>query len=589
MSFATAYPTRRSEVWKKFFDTVEITKENKSAYYDAVVVINERLINEASAALFYNNFLTFNGEMDFRKGPLALPADVQAKIPDTLNSFLMVKYRCKLLQEPMVNFNANKTMSLQAVLRLYIWMMDGLELKFDAHLKVSAPLDFGMKDDNQIAISFKDCSIDELRIGLKGSGIDVDNFDVVKTFRGAITAYMKNEAKPIVFKLPVFSTYLPGTIATAGNEFNVRIAAVRPISEQELAVAFNFFDHVGGSPEKLQPFAPNSNVAIALSNKAMLDVYDFFWNHFEAEKCFGLTKTFEINVVNQIAEFGFKVQNLVMKAALDILTLGFIEHEQEFEKIEFICDVDVDIKTKPSIQFLTGNLVRVTNIGAGIKVGVKAILYYTNITKVDTSGAIPDKCTPWDDDIVISKKRVRKEIFNVRIGLKNTSVKSCSGELYLDEEDNAIKLKIKEFVLGNIFASNCPVHKFGDVIITWLVNHIAEHMILPKLPSFTLSPSIINVEIPGVSEPARIEGRKLKINPNESIIAANVSFEKFRTITEPMPKYVGNRNTMEVHRLGCDCIYDTYETHQRGYYSLQKALCEGYDGCQKCLPGYHRR
>lgn len=54
-----------------------------------------------------------------------------------------------------------------------------------------------------------------------------------------------------------------------------------------------------------------------------------------------------------------------------------------------------------------------------------------------------------------------------------------------------------------------------------------------------------------------------------------------------MPKYVANYNNMEAHRIGCPCVMDVYENHQRGYYSLQKALSAGYDGCKNCLPAYH--
>ena len=68
----------------------------KTAGYDAVLVINKKLINEASAALFYSNFLTFNNDIDFRTGDNALPTDFLEKVPAKLNNFLYVRYRFKL-------------------------------------------------------------------------------------------------------------------------------------------------------------------------------------------------------------------------------------------------------------------------------------------------------------------------------------------------------------------------------------------------------------------------------------------------------------------------------------------------------------
>ena len=99
---------------------------SKTAGYDSVIVINEKLINEASAALFYSNFLTFNGNMDFSKGSMALPQDVLKKVPSTLNGFLKVRYRCKMLYEPIIDFKADKTMSMNACLRLYVWQLGKL-------------------------------------------------------------------------------------------------------------------------------------------------------------------------------------------------------------------------------------------------------------------------------------------------------------------------------------------------------------------------------------------------------------------------------------------------------------------------------
>src|SRR5690554_315223 len=104
----------------------------KTAGYDAVLVINKKLINEASAALFYSNFLTFNKEIDFRTGDNALPTDFLEKVPVKLNDFLYVRYRFKLLHEPLIEFTPDKRMILSAHLRLYVWMMNGLELKFVA-------------------------------------------------------------------------------------------------------------------------------------------------------------------------------------------------------------------------------------------------------------------------------------------------------------------------------------------------------------------------------------------------------------------------------------------------------------------------
>ena len=560
---------------------------SKTAGYDSVIVINEKLINEASAALFYSNFLTFNGSMDFSKGNLALPQDVLKKVPSTLNGFLKVRYRCKMLYEPMIDFKADKSMTMSAFLRLYVWMMDGLELRFDSSLSVSVPLSVSVNGANQIAIPFAKCKITEFKVKLKGTDTDVVNLDVVSIFSKAINEYLTSTTQALTIGLPVFKTYLPGTFETPGNEFKVKIAAVEVLDSEHVAVGINFFNHTGGNKNALRAFAPNSNLAVALSKQALLDTYDFFWNHTYWNKYINETATFHVNWLSKAVEFGFDVQDVVSTLVSKMFTLGFLEVGYEFEDLEFFFTFKTALRQKPGLNFIGGNVVEITNLGEGIAVTLEAVVHYIRTVEVDTSGPIPDKCTPWEDDIVISKRHEKLTIFKINLGFNRQNIKSCKGKLYLDEKEQVLKVKVEDIAFGRIMDSGCILRKLGDKFTSWLLNKLSD-IAVPKLPPFVVSPSLSGLDISIANAPMSIEGKKLDIDSEGVVAGAYVSFDKMKTIMEPMPKYVGNTNTMEVHRIGCDCIYDAYETHQRGFYSLQKALSSGYDGCKKCLPAFHR-
>lgn len=560
---------------------------SKTAGYDSVIVINEKLINEASAALFYSNFLTFNGNMDFSKGSMALPQDVLKKVPSTLNGFLKVRYRCKMLYEPIIDFKADKTMSMNACLRLYVWMMDGLELRFDASLGVSVPLSVSLNRANQIAIPFTKCKITEFKIRLKGSQTDVANIDVAKMFSKAINDYLTNTTRALTIELPVYSTYLPYTPHSAGHEFKINLAAVEVIDSEHVAVGINFLNHTGGNKSALRAFAPNSNLAFALSKKAMLDTYDFFWNHTTWNKYINYTTTFHVDLASKVVEYGFKVQDIVTTLVSKMFTLGFLEVGYEFEDLEFFFTFQTALRQKPGLDFIGGNVVEITNLGEGIAVTLEAVVHYIRTVEVDTSGAIPDKCTPWKDDIVVSKRHEKKRVFKICLGFNRQNIKCCRGKLYLDESDRTLKVNVEKLTFGRIIESDCILRDLGDRFTTWLLNKLSG-IAVPMIPPIVVSPAIGELNIPGVNVPMSIEGKKLDIDTEGVVAGAYLAFDKMKTVMEPMPKYVGNTNTMEVHRLGCDCIYDAYETHQRGFYSLQKALSAGFDGCKKCLRAYHR-
>ncbi len=561
---------------------------DKTAGYDSVIVINEKLINEASAALFYSNFLTFNGNIDFSKGSKALPQDVLNKVPSTLNGFLKVRYRCKMLYEPLIDFKANKTMTMSACLRLYVWMMDGLELRFDASLAVSAPLSVSLNRSNQIAIPFTKCKITEFKIRLKGTQTDVANIDVAKMFSKAINDYLTSTTRALTIELPVYSTYLPYTPHSPGHEFNIKLAAVEVLDDEHLAIGVNFLNHTGGNKSALRAFAPNSNLALALSKQAMLDTYDFFWNHTTWNKYVDYTTTFSVDLASKIVNIGFDVQSIVTTVVTKLLTFGALEIDYDFEKLEFIFNVKMAMRQKPGLDFIGGNVVEVTNIGEGFAITLEAIVHYVRKEIADTSLFVPDKCTPWDDDVVVSKQHEKKQVFKIKLGFDRENVKRCTGKVYLDEEARALKVNIEKLTFGRLMDSDCPLRKFEDRFVTWLMNKLSD-IVVPKIPAIVVSPAIMDLNIPGVNVPMTIEGKKLDIDTEGVVAGAYLSFDEMKTVMEPMPKYVGNTNTMEVHRLGCDCIFDTYETHQRGFYSLQKALSGGYDGCKKCLPAYHRR
>ncbi|WP_173379780.1 hypothetical protein [Fibrobacter succinogenes] len=569
--------------------------EIKTAGFDAVIVINERLINEACAALFYSNFLTFNGSVDFSEGEHALPTDVLSRVPVTLKKCLKVDYRCKLLHEPYLDFRNDGKVSVHAHLRLYVWMLDGLEIRFDADLSLLVPLNFKpmINSDNTLDIDMKNCVVQQFKVILKGQDKELANLNVKNLFSNAIQDYLKNQSEPLTIKFPVFSSYLPYTRHDEDSKFSVEIAGVKVINGQLIVVAFYFLGRKNGYLSQLSDFAPNSNLALAVSKNAMQQTFDFFWNHTTWDKTFSFSKSFNLSVSNKYIKIGYQIIAFTLDMAVKLVSrafsAGFLETDIDVDALEFNIFVEGDLDHKPEFTFLTGNRVKISKIGGGIKIRISPQLHCTITETFDSSSFIPDSWTPWKDDIVLTRKHIKVPCIPMRIDLKDAHVKSCVGELSLDEATNTMKIQVKEFKIDdNVFGSDCPLQKLNSILAAYVINKVGE-FVIPHIPPFLVSPPVNEPLIPNVSSTISVQAKKLEITPYEAIAGAYVTFDKMQTITEPMPKYVGNVNTMEVHRLGCDCIYDTYETHQRGYYSLQKALEEGFDGCKKCLPAFHTR
>ena len=51
--------------------------------------------------------------------------------------------------------------------------------------------------------------------------------------------------------------------------------------------------------------------------------------------------------------------------------------------------------------------------------------------------------------------------------------------------------------------------------------------------------------------------------------------------------FMGNRNTLEVHKATCDWVAKTSPRNKVAYQDLERALKHGYNGCRFCLPEYN--
>jgi len=126
----------------------------KTAGYDIALLVNERFLNQLAGALFYSGFLTINGSVDFYNGTLMLEHQVQdfrkdlslaleGQVDDDLKPFLKMDFRFKLTQEPMIDFvqdASGQRIRFSLGMRIYFWLWQGLEIKFDSSLLFSAPV-----------------------------------------------------------------------------------------------------------------------------------------------------------------------------------------------------------------------------------------------------------------------------------------------------------------------------------------------------------------------------------------------------------------------------------------------------------------
>lgn len=578
----------------------------KTAGYDIVLLLNEKFLSQISGALLYNGFFTFNGQEDLST---RIKPDQLVKIPADLRSFLKLGYRFKLNYEPFIDFQEDNKIGLSFDVRCYFWFWDGLEVKFDLACSVVVPIDI----DNQthkFNIRFETCEVKELRIKTQYTLDESITLVINPVIEKAIHAYFQKKENHFAIALPTIETYLPYTDnKNPANIVPIDLKALKTVNAEAMVAAFNLLNYAGGNEAELTDFARNCSVGVAVSEMAMNKVFDFFWAHTYWDKSFRKTDTFHINLVDDVLGIVTDIADFVINAGISFATFGFINTDIKYLGSDFEYTIDIDFKNKPTFDIIAGNKVAIYNLGFNLFVRLKMYVTLEGTISLDTSGPIPDECTPWEDDITISTTRKTIKVFDIGVPIRNILIRNCTGQIILKEEENVLQCKVVdfEFKLSDFIPSNCVFLTLPAKIADLLVDKYKQK-ILDAIPPYVVSPKFsfdiskltdkiapvhptpgLTVDPPDIPWKLHVDARKLEITDSEAIVAADVYFDELNVVVSPVPKYVVNVNNNEIHKAGCDSIMDTYEVHQRGYYLLERALKKNYDGCKKCLPAYHKK
>ncbi len=599
----------------------------KTAGYDIAVLINERFLNQLAGALYYGGFLTINGSVDFYSGKMTLEHQVKdfrqdlslalaGRVSTELQPFLKMDFRFKLTQEPMIDFiqdAGGQRLRFAMGMRIYFWMWQGLELKFDASVSVSAPV--ALDADKNLTADLRNADVQELALKY-GSGMKPQ---IVQSLDGivedALRMYFANRTLVEPLAIPsvgalvkdVDQYIVPPTGSSAQDLpiIPISVDAMRIVSPTVMALGINLMGYHGGDPDELHDFARNCSVAIGMSETAMQKVFTYVWQNSKFAKRFGAdgsmalvkdydsatvatTGTFRIKQLDDFFNTVAEIANFIQACVVKGLTLGFVETEFDYKGMDFNYWLTVKLKNEPKFDLLGGNLVSLYNMAFEVTLRLTCHVTIETSVEFDTSGFIPDSWTPWEDDVVLSKETKRYTLFDLGIRISNLELRYGEGSLVWNEAKQSLELAITKINLYWDFSdASSPLHGLPGTLINWITDQF-EDEIVKNIPHITVTPKL-SFDLPLVPWPLKMTGRKLEITNSEAIVAADFEFEQLQKGAYPVPKYIVNINNDEIHKIGCDSVTDTYEVHQRAYHLLSEALAHGYDGCRKCLPAFHKR
>lgn len=614
-----------------------------TAGFDIALLFNERLLNEISAALFYSGFLTINGTLDLSRGmvkvwhkaikdgtsPVIVTEGNDTEFTEVLSQFSAVDFRFKLTREPIIDFylddGAKPRLRISVGLRAYFTMWGSFEIKFDLTSCISTGLE--LDSDSQLTASFKSLIVEDLTLSYgNNTGITTRHaLDNVATH--ILLAYFEDDTFSVPLRFPGmdmkvqnFSVGIP----------DISVDAFKLVSDTTLAIGINTCGDHYGREDELYEFAKNCSVGFAMNENSINKLLKYLWDKSSGELRISNHKMdISIKKGSNVLELEGNMRvdfNFLTSDKSDfwegfftkVVSLGFYVADWDFYELQvYFPRLRVDLKdTFPRVNFISGNMVSVEGLDIDISATISVDLLGTVTHEIDPLG--------WLDffdifpNIVVKRDNLRlafQPIFPLDVFVKSLKVKRAVGEIRQTRR-GALELILKEFIFdweefdfkchwnslnvllkGIVAGFNTllaiPAYLSGSTlsvegIVKGMVHKKLTQLILDNFPKITLSPEL-SFDIPMIPWPLTVGDYTLTVTDTELKSSVRASFEQFGKRTGPVPKYIVNDNTRQVHKIGCSSLTDIYEQHQRSYYLLSDAIDDGYDGCRNCLPAFHKK
>lgn len=540
----------------------------KNYGYDLLVQADEKLMNKALSAWFYTGKIKGAGTYSYIEG-----------IPEELKGFTEVKYRIRLRNEPFLDllgttekFGKGKIgirISVEAILTV----LSGVNVELDVDCGVSAEVQFDLANKN-LVYDFSKTNIYDIQIN--------DTFQFHKNvlerldqiLKILLSHYLTEDIKKIALPLDLIKLTLPTLPSSPDNHLPITLAEAVIVDNRLLAIGINFFDHKGGSLEGIIDISKGAELFITVKTELLHQIAEFWWKRTNLDKF----KSFEGMLPVNIKRYFVKGTELLAR----IVTLGLLQPDTDVKKAELSYNVRIELTDLPEFVFEGGNLARINKLKLKADIQARLDIEAHKVISLDTSGLIPDKFTPWQDDIVVSDKTNKSTILNINEDLL-IEIENASCTVQVDKE-NRLVLKVSEadveLDLGSLWYQNLT-----DKLTNSFLN-LLEKNIVSKIPPIVISPSLLisNLDVMGYT--FGVDNLNLELNNEEVSLYGGIVVNELISSAVPVSLYIGNKKSNKLHRFDCAVVEDIDFTHRVGYHGVYDAVRDGYKPCGECLRGY---
>ncbi len=529
--------------------------------YDMLVQLDEKLLNKALAMVYYKGFIKFEGVYNFVDG-----------VPDELLGFTKINYKLRVKSEPFVDLLDANEVSIRISGELNLVILTGVPVCLDIELNVKAHAEFDQGTQN-LKYSIWEVLILSLKLNDK---IQMHRDFIQKLneiFTILLNDYFKNTLKVFHIPMALHSLELPMMPDDPASRLPVSRVDVKILDKKTLAVGINFFADTP-SASLSGRYTNGKELYFGLKKNTLTEIFNFWWDHttfnktrkFDGQTPIGFDATLEKGV----------------DLATRVLSLGFIESDTSYENVVLDYGGTVQITSKPEFEFVGQNVVKLSKLVLKTDLFASVNADVFKQIDLDTSSFVPDKITPWQDDIHLKTINERKELLSLKDSFY-LEITDAEGQLVFNDDNNlVIRLKKADFTLDFKHKGSGLTQRMLEKLISFIKDRVVE-----KVPDIVLSPSLILSKVNVYGFTGTISDSLIEINPDEITIQTNLIVNELKSLPVAVPLYIANKKSKIIHKFECPQVGDVDPENRIGYFVIYEALSENYTACKTCLNAYH--
>jgi hypothetical protein len=527
--------------------------------YDLLLQVDEVLLNKSLAALYYSGFLALEGEYNFVEG-----------IPASLHDFTKFAYKIRLKNEPLIDLRGREQIYIKFMIELKLTVLSGIILEFDASFYIDSTISYD-EVNKLMSFDLSQAVITDLYVNdtYRFHRQFIENINQVLGV--VLSTYLTEDKKTIEIPLLLSSLELPMMPAGDAYKLPVRLGDVLIYDNRLLLIGINFFEQTAEDISNIQDMSLGSELYFNLKERTLKQVFDFWWDNTEYDKCEDFSGSFPIHSDG----WWEKGSDIMVR----ILSLGFIETKTVYNDLSCHYEGMVKMLEKPDFEFCEGNKVLIHSLQIEARLLANFTAEVIKDIKLDTSSFIPDRITPWEDDKLLRQQKDSRVILRLDQDMV-LSISEAEGIVRLNQDHNLVIEIVKANIhleMGDKWYNN-----LSEKAVNYVID-LFEQKILEKIPDLVISPALILSKYQVGGYTMYMSPQSLSFDNDELALRMNAGINELIAKPVPVPIYIANKRSRKVHNYDCPAIEDIEMENRLGFYVLYEALKEGYLPCKACI------